>query len=261
MKRKSSRFDRRRDTKRRRLRRLNAFQAVFETLEPRLLLFADPFFSAASASSAVDARLLIEDVGGVDRLRLIDAADNELASDALTDITGAVRIVGSDFDDTFRLEIDTATIQLELSNGIRFEAGTGSDRLVGPNASTTWNITAADGGDLDQSNVVEFTDIERLTGNDASDTFVFAADGELTGTIDGGDGINTLDYSAYTTGITVDLNTGDATGTEGIGFIDNVVGGSAADTITGNAFANRLTGNSGGGYPRGRRGRRHVCAR
>src|SRR5262249_42089347 len=66
------------------------------------------------------------------------------------------------------------------------------------------------------------------------------------GTIDGGAGVNTLDYSLYTTGITVDLGSGTATGVGGgITHIQNVTGGAGNDTLTGDAADNVLIGNAG----------------
>ena len=71
--------------------------------------------------------------------------------------------------------------------------------------------------------------------------------------IDGGAGVNTLDYSAFTTPISVvlgDVNgsialPGSATGTFGIQNIQNVIGGSASDTLIGNDQNNVFTGNGG----------------
>jgi len=74
-----------------------------------------------------------------------------------------------------------------------------------------------------------FVNIENLTGGSGSDTFVFSDGAAVTGIIDGGDGINTLDYSAYTTGVTVDLGASIATGTAGLSNIQNVTGGSGND--------------------------------
>ncbi|MFV2067179.1 MAG: LEPR-XLL domain-containing protein [Pirellulales bacterium] len=227
-----------RKSRRKRLaRRKNQFQPNFESLEARLMLAADPFYSAAAATEGVDLRLLIEDVDEVSMLRLLDGSDQELAASPLSDVNGSVRVVGSGFDDTFQLDIGTPTVVALLADGIQFEGGDGDDRLVGPNASTTWNITAANGGNLDQSAVVEFTDIENLTGNGASDTFVFGASGELTDTIDGGDGVNTLDYSAYSDSIIVDLLVGEAALFTSVSGFQHVFGTAADDILLGDGSA------------------------
>ena len=68
----------------------------------------------------------------------------------------------------------------------------------------------------------------------------------MTGPLDGGAGVDKLDYSAWTTALAVNLTTGIAIGvTGGISGFEDVAGGSAADTLTGNAAANRLSGGGG----------------
>ena len=65
-------------------------------------------------------------------------------------------------------------------------------------------------------------------------------------TLIGGAGVNTLDYSASTAGVTVNLLTGKATGAKGgIAGFTNVFGGSGDDELTGNAAANTLRGYDG----------------
>jgi Ca2+-binding RTX toxin-like protein len=70
-------------------------------------------------------------------------------------------------------------------------------------------------------------------------------------TIDGGPGIDAVDYSATTQGITVDLTlasnqaVGPEIGTDQIANVENVLGGSGNDTITGNSDDNVITGGGG----------------
>ena len=54
-----------------------------------------------------------------------------------------------------------------------------------------------------------------------------------------------LDYSAYNSGVVVDLNLGEATGTTGISNINVVVGSTEDDVITGNAQYNIFLGGTG----------------
>jgi Ca2+-binding RTX toxin-like protein len=64
--------------------------------------------------------------------------------------------------------------------------------------------------------------------------------------IDAGAGVNSLDYSAFTTGVTVDLQDRQATGlTGGIVNFRNVIGGSGNDLLIGDGQDNALTGNAG----------------
>ena len=108
VKRKNRRNDKLSRAKHRRLQRQRRLVPQLEVLESRLLLIADPFYTA---TSAIDVTLKIEEVSGVDTLRLLDTSnDTVLASETLSNVDKAVRIVGSNFGDTFRLEIDTATV-------------------------------------------------------------------------------------------------------------------------------------------------------
>ncbi|NIS81189.1 MAG: hypothetical protein GTO14_13510, partial [Anaerolineales bacterium] len=68
---------------------------------------------------------------------------------------------------------------------------------------------------------------------------------EVSGVIDGGAGINTLDYSGYTIDLTVDLEAGTATGTGGVANIQNVTGGGGSDTLVGDSDENILIGGAG----------------
>ncbi|HXV75428.1 MAG TPA: hypothetical protein VD788_03850, partial [Candidatus Polarisedimenticolaceae bacterium] len=83
---------------------------------------------------------------------------------------------------------------------------------------------------------VTFSDIENLGGNVGDDDFVFADGASVTGGIDGGGGVNTLDYSAYTAGnvVTVSLGSGAVTGLGSVASIQEVLGGQGTgDTLIG----------------------------
>jgi hypothetical protein len=98
--------------------------------------------------------------------------------------------------------------------------GAGINTLVGANVPSTWNITGTNAGHVGG---VAFSNVQNLTGGSSNDTFVFGNGQGVTGTIDGGGGTNTLDYSAYTTAVTVNLVTGTATGTGGVVNIEDVI--------------------------------------
>jgi hypothetical protein len=75
----------------------------------------------------------------------------------------------------------------------------------------------------------------------------------ITGNVDGRGGLDTLDYTRYTTSVSVNLTTGWGTGIGGGTLsrflnIENVTGGSGDDTLVGNNLANVLRG--GAGYDR-----------
>jgi len=126
-----------------------------------------------------------------------------------------------------------------LSSGILTGTitGVGSDNTItGPDSDTTWTITT-DAGTVASHT---FTSIQNLQGGSGDDDFVFATGGSMSGTIDGGPGTNTLDYSAYVT----DLNVSIAL----LNNIESIIGGQADNTLTGTNSNNtwRITGQNAG---------------
>ena len=139
----------------------------------------------------------------------------------------------------------------DFDNINKLIGGPGST-LVGPDADTVWDVTGSDSGTITSGGLsMDFEGFGSLTGQSHDDRFVMHDGGELSGTVDGGgqqvdgDG-DTLDYSNYTTDVTVNLLTGAvekidslAAGTVG-SSIENVFGGSGNDTITGDEDDNIL---------------------
>jgi hypothetical protein len=100
-----------------------------------------------------------------------------------------------------------------------------------------------------------------LTGGTAMDTFVFSPGGMITGKINGGGGGDWLDYSAFTTAVTVNLSTGTATDVGGgIANIQNTRGGQGASKLTGNFQGNILIGGAGTNTITGGSGRSLLIA-
>jgi Ca2+-binding RTX toxin-like protein len=123
------------------------------------------------------------------------------------------------------------------------DGGAGSNTLVGPNIANNWHIAASDAGRVHN---VKFTRIGSLTGGSRADTFKPGNGVNLSGHLNGGSGVNTLDLSAQKRDVGVDLRTGAATGIAGgVTNIANVSGGKAASILVGDANANTLTGGSG----------------
>jgi hypothetical protein len=129
--------------------------------------------------------------------------------------------------------------------------------LFASDAANTWNITSQNAGTLSSAllaGTVTFSGATSLHGGNGADTFVFADGAGVDGTIDGVGGTNSLDYSAYSTSVLVDLQTGAATGVGGgIANIRNVTGGSGG----GPGVYNILVGN-GGNVLTGGDGRRNL---
>jgi hypothetical protein len=130
-------------------------------------------------------------------------------------------------------------------------AGVGN-ALRGPNLVNTWAFTGADAGTLDTR--LTFHGIGSLTGGSGGDTFAFQPGGSLSGSLNGSGGVNTLDYSALSTSVVVDLQTGSATGVSGLvsGF-QKVIGG-----IGGPAGTYNLLIGAGGATLKGGLGRRNI---
>ena len=120
--------------------------------------------------------------------------------------------------------------------------GPGSDTVWGNSTPNTWQLTGTGAGKV---NAVTFSGITSLLGGLSTDTFVFHPGASFAGTINGNYGVNTLDYSAFTAGIVVNLRAGAATGTGRIAYIQNVTGGQGNDILVGDASANVLNGGPG----------------
>jgi Ca2+-binding RTX toxin-like protein len=131
-----------------------------------------------------------------------------------------------------------------------FVGSSAADTLAGTDAPTTWRITANNGGTVAwATGAYTFHSFENLLGGAGDDTFKLSNGRGFAGTIDGGGGTNTLDYSSYTTAVAVALaDSGFGTATNvmgGVVNIQNVSGGTGNDTLTGNSGDNLLRGNAG----------------
>ena len=84
---------------------------------------------------------------------------------------------------------------------------------------------------------------EHIHGSSGDDLFSYNASSAVT-TLDGGAGIDTVDYSSAGSGVTVNLATGNATGADLSGF-ENVIGTDFNDTLIGDSGNNSLTGGLG----------------
>jgi filamentous hemagglutinin family protein len=136
---------------------------------------------------------------------------------------------------------------ITLANAVSFNDPVtiaGGSELIGTNTNTTFTITGTDAGNISGfGSPLTFSSIENITGGSANDTFAFTNNATISGTIDGGAGTDTLDYSAYTSPLTVNL-----AALDGIN-IEQVVGtANATSTLIANNTANTwtITGNNSG---------------
>ena len=159
----------------------------------------------------------------------------------------------------------TATIDLQSGTATGIGAfanisalvGAGSlDTLIGPDAGVLWKINNSNTG---LAGSFWFGNVANLVGGAGSDTFKFANGKGVTGTLDGGGGSNVLDYSSYTSGLTVNLATGSATGVQGgVQNVQVVLGGSGNDTLSAGSTNAILLGGAGDDVLTGGSGRALV---
>jgi hypothetical protein len=156
---------------------------------------------------------------------------------------------------------DTFTILNPPGTPVTIHGGTGSNTLVGGNVPNLWNITSTNAGNVGN---VAFTSIQNLVGGSGPDTFKFSDQAGVTGNIDGGAGFNVLDYSAYTTHVSVNLGAHKATGGGGSVFnvfnIEGVIGGSGGNTLISGPSGAVLIGGTGGNVLIGGSGRDVLIA-
>jgi len=114
-------------------------------------------------------------------------------------------------------------------------AGSGAGATIA-GSNQTYNLTGTDAGN---NGTLNWTSFGSLSDSGAG-TFVFANGAGVSGMLTSA-AAGTLDYSAYTTAVNVNLG-GTATGTGGWSGITTAKGGSASDTISGSSRTYSLTG-------------------
>jgi hypothetical protein len=121
-------------------------------------------------------------------------------------------------------------------NGLTASAAIG-DTLTGLNANTLWTLTGVNIGtyeDVSSTRTMSISGFEDLSGGSATDQFVFADGGSLTGTVAGNAGTDTVqgDGGGRTFAVT-GAGSGTVSGILTAGFtgIENLVGGAGADIL------------------------------
>ncbi len=149
---------------------------------------------------------------------------------------------------TVNLQNSSATGLNSFSNIQALVGSTYGDTLIGYDRGSVFSITGSDTGLVDGT--FTFTGVENLAGGSGDDSFAFSGSGGISGTVAGGEGSDTLDYSAYDSSVTVDLATGTATGIKadadnGCNGIENITGSRFNDSLTGDDGANIIDGGKG----------------
>jgi hypothetical protein len=127
-----------------------------------------------------------------------------------------------------------------------------SSTLRGGNGTNTWIVSGANAGTVNGATYAGFAN---LIGGSGADTFSMSVGASMTGVVDGGTGRDVLDYSAYTTAVTVDLSASTATNLGGVRNFRIVVGGSGDDSLKAGSAPMALVGNAGADTLQGGAGR------
>src|SRR5262249_25024512 len=90
----------------------------------------------------------------------------------------SVALVGG--NDT--LTIDASNGSPVPSGGISYDGGTGTNPLVGPDATNTWTVTAGNAGNLNSTTT--FSNVQNLTGGSSADSFVLNNTFGVSGVVD-----------------------------------------------------------------------------
>jgi len=176
-------------------------------------------------------------IGGYDHSATAVTAND----DTITGGSGADTIVGD-------MMIDTATATILYAGNDVLGGGSDNDTIYGDSAPILSNTEVEVAAD--QS--VEYI---RNTDNDSTLATIYGGNDTLKGGggddyLNGGSGWDTVDYSASTAAVIVNLSSNYATG-EGydqLFNIENIVGSSSAlgDTLIGNALSNTIVGSTSG---------------
>jgi Ca2+-binding RTX toxin-like protein len=133
------------------------------------------------------------------------------------------------------------------TSGITVNTGPGSDTVHAADADNDWRLTGSRSARL---NGMPLNDAEHLHGGKRGDQFEFDNGVQWAGSLDGQGGRNALDYSAWSSGVSVNLPLGEASNVAGGGgkLIRNVqdfVGGQGDDLFVGDHQDNVISGGHG----------------
>lgn len=161
-------------------------------------------------------------------------------NDVLTGGAGNDSIYAGSGEDSIDGGLDNDTLKGEAGDDL-IEGGDGNDTIDG---GADDDVIFGDGGN---DTIRGGLGNDTIKGNIGDDTFVVTSTADGRDSYDGGEGVDTLDYSAVSTAVNLTLkdNASATFATDTIENIENVIGGSAADKLTGNSLANVLTGNGG----------------
>lgn len=178
------------------------------------------------------------------RISALSSIDNLIGS-----YTAIEQVIGNAMPGTKLISPSTGAAWSVLSDGqisinsvnyrsIREISGaTGIDTILGPSQNNTWSILTPNAGRLESANwSIDFQGTENLYGASGVDTYTFASDGRLSGSIFAGTGNDQLNLAALDTELLFD-----AASSPKVQMVSNsqtVLGGYyGVESITGNALS------------------------
>ena len=220
-------------------------KVLLEAMEPRLLLSADPAFSADAG--ALTAQFTgANDLIGIEMMSSEASANGGVILKFTYDDAGVTKSItkGDATDGITALTIkggagdDRITLVNDLVIPLTVDGEAGNDTLVGQPLGTEWTIEGADSGSA--TGIVNFSGIENLVGGSdptpgrGVDIFEFEAAGSISGLIDGGAGDDVIIGPDLVNSWTLDgADAGTLNGaTATFVGIENLSGGELADTFT-----------------------------
>jgi Ca2+-binding RTX toxin-like protein/subtilisin-like proprotein convertase family protein len=226
---------------------VDLFATLTGTTNNRALTFTNPQFLENVFGGEGNDIL----IGSVADNRIVggpgdDAIQGMDGDDVLAGGDGSDTLDGGNGNDTFVFDDSWGTLDLVFD-----PSGDDSLNLSRIGANLTVSLLAV--GDLlvtDGTSTLRHVGntIEHVLGGQGHDRYKFEDGAMLAGglgDINDPDGLDLLDYSAYTTPVSVHLLLGTATGTAGVAGIEHVFGGSHNDVLTGDNGLNALSGNAG----------------
>jgi hypothetical protein len=188
-----------------------------------------PTFFGGHSMGGIQGHLSIQGQDGKDVLNLLD---QEVPPPVVTQVGQALPLPASTVGQTYT--VNSTSVSRSGAAGIDY---LGIENVV-------LNTTASD--DLVTVNLPGLSAAVTVNAGSGDDT-IRLVDGFFTGslTVNGQAGIDRLDYSAFTSGVRVNLAQGTATRLTGLSGIEDVVGGAANDILVGDGGANLLMGGPG----------------
>ena len=179
-----------------------------------------------------------------------DSIDGGTGNDILLEQNGSGddTYVGGSGSDTLDYSVVTGDVAVDLAAGTAVGAGIGTDTLTGVE-----NVQGGDGDDTINGD----DGVNTLSGGGGDDTLIGGLGDDLfdgaedfgADTYDGGDGIDTVDFTGVAGPVDADLSVGEVTlagpETDILLDIERLIGSAFDDTLTGGAGADTLEGGQG----------------